>query len=125
MLETYATAQAAINADRNDIDYLKSLLWIPLEKKKDGQWLQANRSKFHLGLARASKNPVLEVLMKGLISLLRKYFKDFHDVEFELESLNSHEMILENIENKNPEKARDLMENYILGMKEFINLKQR
>ncbi|MCK5165101.1 MAG: FadR family transcriptional regulator [Desulfobacula sp.] len=121
LLETYATAQAAVNADTADIKHLKSLLVIPPDKKQDAQWLQANRSKFHLGLAKASKNPVLEVLMNGLIDLLRKYFKDFHDVDFEQKSLVSHKKILENIENKNPEKARALMEDYIIGMRDFIN----
>ncbi len=121
LLETYATAKAAVNADENDISYLRDLLVIPEDKRSNGPWLQSNRSKFHLGLAKASKNPVLEVLMKGLISLLRKYFKDFHDVEFELESLNNHQNILKAIENKNPEKARALMETYILGMRDFIN----
>jgi len=121
LLETHATAQAAINADKTDIDHLNELLIIPESKKADAQWLQANRSKFHLGLARASKNPVLEVLMKGLINLLRKYFKDFHDVDFELESLISHKKILKTIEEKNPEKARALMEAYILGMRDFIS----
>ncbi len=121
LLETYAAAEAAVNADENDIDYLESLLTIPTSKISNGAWLQANRSKFHLGLARASKNPILEVLMKVLISLLRKHFKDFHDVAFELESLTSHREILETIKNQNPEKARDLMEAYILGMRDFIN----
>ncbi|MFA5907038.1 MAG: FadR/GntR family transcriptional regulator [Desulfobacula sp.] len=121
LLETYATAKAAVNADENDIAYLRNLLVIPEDKRSNAQWLQSNRSKFHLGLAKAAKNPVLEVLMRGLISLLRKYFKDFHDVEFELESLNNHQNILKAIENRNPEKARALMEAYILGMRDFIN----
>lgn len=121
LLETYATAKAAVNADEKDIAYLRNLLVIPEDKRSNAQWLQSNRSKFHLGLAKAAKNPVLEVLMRGLISLLRKYFKDFHDVEFELESLNNHQNILKAIENRNPEKARALMEAYILGMRDFIN----
>ncbi len=121
LLETYATAKAAVNADENDIAYLRGLLVIPEDKRSNAQWLQSNRSKFHLGLAKAARNPVLEVLMRGLISLLRKYFKDFHDVEFELESLNNHQNILAAIEKREPEKARALMESYILGMRDFIN----
>lgn len=121
LIETYATAQAAMNADNKDIDCLKTLLIVPADKTLDGEWLQANRSKFHLKLAKASKNPVLEVLMGGLIELLRKYFKDFHDVNFERDSLNSHKKILKAIEDRDPEKARALMEEYIMGMRDFIN----
>ncbi|NOX35201.1 MAG: FadR family transcriptional regulator [Deltaproteobacteria bacterium] len=121
LLETHAASQAAVNADIADIKYLKSLLVIPGERRKDAKWLQANRSKLHLGLARASKNPVLEVLMESLIELLREYFKDFHDVDFEQESLISHKMIIKSIEKKNPEKAGSLMKDYIIGMRDFIN----
>lgn len=120
ILETHATAQAAVYADEKDIEHLKSLLKVPPDKQKDAQWLQANRSKFHLCLAKASKNPVLEVLMNGLILLLRKYFKDFHDIGFEQQSLINHKKILEHIENKDPEKARQLMEEYIIGMRDFL-----
>lgn len=125
LLETYATAQAAAHADAQDISYLKTLLDVPEHQRSSGESLQANRSKFHLGLARASKNPVLEVLMRGLISLLQKYFKDFHDAGFELESLNNHQNIVKAIENRDPETARALMESYILGMRDFINRMNR
>ncbi len=121
LIETYATAQAALNADKKDLDCLRSLLIVPADKTNNGEWLQANRSKFHQKLAKASKNPALEVLMNGLIELLRKYFKDFHDVNFERESLNSHKKILNAIENRDPQKARALMEAYIIGMRDFIN----
>lgn len=121
LLETYATAQAAIHADENDIKHLNSLLEVPASKLSNAQWLQNNRSKFHLGLAKASKNPALEVLMHSLIQMLRKYFKDFHDTEFEQKSLVSHRKILDAIERKDPETARTLMENYILGMRDFLH----
>lgn len=121
LLETYTTAQAAENASQTDIDQLKTILIIPADKARDGEWLQANRSKFHLGLARASKNPILEVMMNVLIELLRKYFKDFHDVDFERESLNSQKKILNAIENRDPQKAHTLMKDYILGMRDFLS----
>ncbi len=101
--------------------HLKSQLEVTPGKQKNIQWLQANRSKCHLRLAKASKNPVLEVLMNGLILLLRKYFKDFHDVDFEQRSLISHIEILDSIENKDSEKARMLMEKYIIGMRYFLH----
>jgi len=124
LLETYATAQAALNADDKEIARLRSLLDPPREKLNNAQWLQANRSRFHLGLARAAKNPVLEVLMNGLIRLLRKYFKDFHDLEFERRSLVTHGKILTAVENRDPETARTLMEAYILDMRDFIQAGQ-
>lgn len=121
LLEVHAAEQAAIYADEDDIDYLRSILVIPREKKEDAKWLQANRSKFHLGLAKASKNPVLEVLMNGLIVLLRQYFKEFHDVGFERQSLVSYTNILDSIETRRPETARLLMEEYIRGMRQFMH----
>lgn len=121
LLETYAAAQAAVYADEKDIKDLSAILCIPDDKRSDAKWMQSNRSKFHLGLAKASKNPVLQVLMNGLILLLRTYFKDFHDVEFELKSLVSHSKILDCIKNRDSEMARALMEAYIIGMRDFLH----
>lgn len=123
LLETYATSQAAIHADPKDIKHLQSLLCVPKEKLNNAVWLQKNRGKFHLCLSKAAKNPVMEVLMRGLIDLLRKYFVDFHDLEFELNSLETHRKILDAVIQKDPETAGKLMEAYILNMRDVINQK--
>ncbi|THB72883.1 MAG: FadR family transcriptional regulator [Desulfobacteraceae bacterium] len=120
LLETYATAQAALHADDDDIQRLRSLLRVPEKHFGDAVWLQKNRGEFHLALAKASKNPVLEVLMKGMIELLRKYFVDFHDLDFERKSLESHKQILTALEEKNSNGAGRLMERYILNMRDVI-----
>jgi GntR family transcriptional repressor for pyruvate dehydrogenase complex len=125
LLETYAASQAAIHADTRDIACLKNLLDIPEDKKEDAIWLQANSGKLHIGLAKASKNPVLEVLMESMIVLLREYFKDFHDTGFEQDSLITHEMIIKAIEDKDPKKAGSLMKNYIIAMRRFVNQYKR
>ena len=116
LLETYATAQAAKNADENDLKCLKSFLNIPSDKMDDAKWLQKNRSDFHIALSKAAKNPVMEVLMRGLIDLLRNYFINFLDLEFERNSIETYKNIITHIEKKEPEKARELMEKFILNM---------
>ncbi len=120
LLETYAASQAALHATATDIAYLQSLLIIPEDRKNDAIWLQKNRGAFHLHLARAARNPVLEVLMNGLIVLLRKYFVDFHDLSFETASLETYQMILDCIRKKDGVKAGQLMEEYILEMKDIV-----
>ncbi|MCK5310906.1 MAG: FadR family transcriptional regulator [Desulfobacteraceae bacterium] len=120
LLETYATAQAAKYADENDLKCLKSFLHIPPEKMDDAKWLQKNRSNFHIALSKAAKNPVMEVLMRGLIDLLRNYFIDFLDLEFEQSSIKTYKKIIEHIEKHESAQARNLMEQFILHMWEVI-----
>jgi DNA-binding FadR family transcriptional regulator len=124
LLETYATAQAAKNADEIDLKRLKSFLDIPDAKKNNAKWLQKNRSNFHIALSKAAKNPVMEVLMRGLIDLLRNYFINFLDLEFEQNSIKTYKKIIEHIEKKQPEKARKLMEIFILDMWEVIKKRE-
>ena len=120
LLETYAAAQAAKMADKEDIKLLQSYLQIPAEKINDAKWLQQNRGKFHIALSKAAKNPVMEVLMRGLMGLLRNYFIDFVDIEFEKNSIATYQKILQHIEKKESEKARNLMQEYILNMWDVI-----
>lgn len=120
LLETHAASQAAMNADEADIKRLDALLDVPDDKLEDPIWLQKNRGEFHLMLARASKNPVLEVLMKGMIELLRKYFVDFHDPEFERLSLKSHRKILDTISKGDAVTAGRFMTAYIRSLKDVI-----
>lgn len=125
LLETYATAQAAKNADENDLKCLKSFLNIPPDKMDDAKWLQKNRADFHIALSKAAKNPVMEVLMRGLIDLLRNYFINFLDLEFEKNSIETYKNILSHIEKKEPEKARKLMEKFILNMWNVIKTRNK
>ena len=120
LLETYATAQAAKNADKDDLECLRSYLHIPSEKMNDAKWLQKNRANFHIALSKAAKNPVMEVLMRGLIDLLRSYFIDFLDLEFEKNSIETYKNIIEHIEKHESEEARNLMEKFILNMWDVI-----
>jgi GntR family transcriptional regulator, transcriptional repressor for pyruvate dehydrogenase complex len=120
LLETYATEQAAKNADEKDLQLLWSYLDIPPDKINDAKWLQKNRSNFHIALSKAAKNPVMEVLMRGLIDLLRNYFIDFLDPEFEKNAIVIYKKILDHIEKQEPEKARDLMEEFIRSMWDVI-----
>ncbi len=87
---------------------------------RDAIFLQRNRSNFHLRLAKATGNPVLEVLMNSLIELLRDYFEYFKDLKFEIDALESMEQILESIIGKKPEKAKMRMGDFILSIKRKV-----
>ncbi len=123
LLETYATAEAAKKADKNDIKCLSSYLQIPTKKMNDAKWLQKNRSNFHIALSKAAKNPVMEVLMRGLMGLLRNYFIDFLDLEFEQNSIDIYDKIVHYIKKREPAKARALMESFLLNMRSVIEKK--
>jgi len=124
LLETYAVEQAAKNADENDLQCLRSCLQIPPEKMNNAQWLQKNRSNFHIALSKAAKNPVVEVLMRGLIELLRNYFLDFSDLKFEKNAIKTYQKIIGHIEKNEPDAARNLMEKFILNMWAVVKTNQ-
>jgi len=117
LLEPFVASEAAIHADDDDIKTLEALLNASRKKMNDAGFLQANRGKFHIHLATASKNPVIEMFMKSLIELLREYFIDFKDVEFEKRAIISHEKILKAIIHRSPEHAKRLMEKDIMEIK--------
>lgn len=120
LLEPFVAAEAAVNADQNDIEELGELLIESAENMDDPVFMQANRGKFHIRLARASGNPVLEMFMNSLIELLREYFFDFKDVNFERCAIESHRQIIAAVQQRDPSEARKVMERDILEIKQLV-----
>jgi len=109
LIEPNVAAEAALHADEADLDQLEALLEASRARRDDAAFLGANRGKFHIRLAKATGNPVLEMFTRSLIELLREYFYDFKCIEFEQRAIDSHYQILNAIRNRDPDRARDLM----------------
>jgi len=109
LIEPNVAAEAALHADEADLDQLEALLEASRARWDDAAFLGANRGKFHIRLAKATGNPVLEMFTRSLIELLREYFYDFKCIEFEQRAIDSHYQILNAIRNRDPDRARDLM----------------
>ena len=120
LIEPNVAAEAARFAAEEDIEALRALLQESEQKVDDAVFLGANRGRFHIRLAQATGNPVLEMFMQSLIELLREYFYDFNCIEFEQYAVKSHWKILEAVQNRQPETARDMMAADILKIKSLV-----
>ncbi len=114
MIEPGVAAEAARKATDVDIKILSNLIEESEKCSDDAECMQANRGRFHVHLATATDNRVLEMFMQSLIELLREYFRDFKVIEFERHAIESQKQILEAIKTGDSEKARRHMENFIL-----------
>ena len=120
LIEPNVASEAARNATQADMQELQSILQESEQHMDDAVFMQANRGQFHVLLAKASGNPILEIFMQSLIELLREYFYDFKSVDFERHAIATHREILTAIRNRDADKARDLMTDDILKIKSLV-----
>lgn len=120
LIEPNVAAEAAVHAGDADVKELRAILQESEKNIDDPVFLSANRGKFHIYLAKATGNPVLEMFMHSLIELLREYFYEFKCVEFEQKAIHSHFRILEAVEHHQAEKAHKLMTNDIMEIKGLV-----
>lgn len=120
LIEPNVAAEAAVHASGDDVTYLRTILEESEKNIDDPVFLSANRGKFHIYLAEATGNPVLEMFMHSLIEVLREYFYEFKCVEFEQKAIRSHYRILEAVKNRQPEQARQLMTDDIMEIKGLV-----
>ncbi len=74
--------------------------------------------KFHLLLARSSKNPVFELILEPIMSIVSSYLKQVKPLqEYSYRVLNSHKEIFKAIEERNLTIAEEKMEKHIRDVK--------
>ena len=121
LIEPNVAAEAAVHASEEDVNDLRTILEESEKNIDDPVFLSANRGKFHIYLAKATGNPVMEMFMHSLIELLREYFYEFKCVEFEQKAIQSHYLILEAVEKRQPEQAHQLMTDDIREIKGLVS----
>jgi GntR family transcriptional repressor for pyruvate dehydrogenase complex len=77
---------------------------------------------FHLALAEATQNPVIPSLMDSIIDLLREQRKQTGNVEGGLaRGQYHHKKILETVIQRDPQAARQAMQDHLLQVREDSN----
>lgn len=95
---------------RENIDYTRDLITRGMIRKE-------GNINFHILLAKASKNPVLEMMIESLMNVTISFITLLApDVRFSKEILEYHEHIYEAIKQKDLSKAKKLMEAHILDV---------
>ncbi len=115
-MESEAARLAAKNATNFDIKELKTIHNVRLELAKKGENEQNKELlynydiKFHLAIARASKNKANELFLNAIFETLRAWQEEIARKEFTTDKTNEmHEDIIKAIEQQDEEKAEILM----------------
>jgi GntR family transcriptional regulator, transcriptional repressor for pyruvate dehydrogenase complex len=117
-IEPFIVEEAVRHARSSDMQKLSALFDDASAHLDDPAYLKQKNIEFHLLLAEASGNPVLSIMMKSIIDILNVIAFSFLEPAFEKEVfLGIHRKILEAVVQQKAAKARRLMKEDILLVK--------
>jgi len=112
---------AAQKITRKELDYLKILVFVQKRKFLADEDASDLDTAFHLQLAMASKNRVFQEMVKTLNSVLAETRSEFlQSRERQKTSVNAHIMIIDALENKEPEMASRAMYDHLLQVEQTV-----
>lgn len=116
-IEPFIAVEAARNAKKSSLKKLSQLIEDASAHMDDAAYLKEKDMEFHLLLAEASGNPVLSILMKSLIEILKEVAHDFLDSSFEKELFQIHKKIFHTISQKRTTEVKKLVRTDLLFVK--------
>lgn len=122
ILETNSAQLAAENRTERDLVEIEQALIAHSDRLKIDDHAVEEDLLFHLKIAEASKNSVLNSLMLIITPDIMQYFKK-HNVCGEGRSglaVEQHEIILEHIKNQDPDKAGQVVREHLSGIIEYV-----
>ena len=125
LIEPHIAAQAALNADGEDLKKFEALFEDSAAHLDDPVRLKQNNLEFHLLLARASGNPVLAVMLESVFELLAERTLRFVDLAVERKFYKIHKAIFEVIARRQPEETSRLIRQDIMDVMKTIKKFQK
>ncbi|MDM8538190.1 FadR/GntR family transcriptional regulator [Desulfobacterales bacterium HSG17] len=124
-IECNAAALAAQRADKKDIQFLESSIKEMKKEIKQGKLGNEADVSFHMALAFATKNPLQVYLMKHFFDFLFVGIKEnlshlYEEPKNIPEIIKQHTEIVQNIKQKDPEKAYKSMKKHISYVMDFF-----
>ena len=119
-IEPFAAAQAVQHAKKTDLKRVSTLIEDAALHMDDVAYLKSKDMEFHLLLADISGNPVLSILMRSVIEILREIAHGFLDLSFEKELFQIHRNIFRTITQKKVGDAKRLVKTDILFVKKNL-----
>jgi GntR family transcriptional repressor for pyruvate dehydrogenase complex len=120
LIEPGTAALAAQNATPEQIERLRQTIVEYRSAVRQNRLRSVKDVDFHIVLAEASHNIVLEMLVKGLVPLL---FRSVSDLQFEpadrIKGIHGHEKVLAAVEAGNAEAARKAMYDHVKRMADY------
>jgi GntR family transcriptional repressor for pyruvate dehydrogenase complex len=121
ILEPEIAALATSRADQDDLAAMKDQVAVMDAAKQDPEaYIEADLD-FHLALAEAAGNPIILSLIDSIVGLLREQRIGIFQVEGGPErGQHHHKRILEAVEHRNSEGARDAMKAHLKQVREDL-----
>ena len=124
-LETWSAYLAAKRAEKPELERLRELYTTMEEQAQKGGWDPEIDFQFHLAITAASHNTlqvhILNTVQKLFQTTIMVALGEFYSKEGYIELLlNHHREILEAIEARDPERARDWMQKHLTLVEEKL-----
>jgi len=124
-LETWSAYLAAKRAEKPELERLRELYTVMEEQAKNGGWDPEIDFQFHLTITAASHNTlqvhILNTVQKLFQTTIMVALGEFYSKEGYIDLLlNHHREILEAIEARDPERARDWMQKHLSLVEEKL-----
>lgn len=121
MIEPQIAFLAAHHITRGELDALKILVFEQERKMIAGEDASDLDTAFHLRLAIASKNKVLQEVIRTINGLLAESRSEFLQSEARRKtSVRAHIMIIDALEKKDPKGARRAMHDHLLQVRQTV-----
>lgn len=126
VLEGQAAQWAARRRGGHHVRRLRGILEEAYSHAEDPEVLDETDARFHVAVAEASRNLVLVRVMFALLDLLAKSRRETLDIAGRARlSLDEHERIIEEIEKRDPEAAREAMLAHLISVESAIRFSDR
>ncbi len=126
VLEAQAAHWAARRRSGYHVGRLRGIVEEAYRHAGDPDVLDETDARFHVAVAEASRNPVLVRVMFGLLDLLATSRRETLDIAGRAQlSLDEHERIIEQIEGRDPEAAREAMLAHLISVESAILFSDR
>lgn len=122
VLEVEAVEIAIQNATSDDIKELKEIVNINIQTINSKNFIKYSELnyQFHLLIVKATKNKLIENIIEGLLTKLRRVlYKDLQNIDFK-NMKNEHLDIIYTIEKRDTNLARKIMKKHLLDAKKRI-----
>jgi GntR family transcriptional repressor for pyruvate dehydrogenase complex len=126
VLEAQASEWAAQRRSAHHVERLRSIVEDASRHSEDLNVLSERDAQFHVAVAEASQNLVLVRVMFTLLDLLAAARRESLSIPGRPElSLGQHEKVLQEIEARNPEAARQAMLEHLTSVEQAITYPER
>jgi len=118
MLEGEFARLAALNASQEEIDVIERI-FNEIAKSKDINSFVVKDLKFHLSVAKATHNPIMNGIMKIIVEMLYKETQKIIEIskDTRINTIETTRNLVQAIKQRNAEQAKELMGQHIKNIR--------